>query len=310
MHGARPLRSTRRLSNLMPVLPKWYKITNSAEAGKPTLVSIYDEIGMFGVSASEFVGDLRGIQGDLEVHISSPGGDVYDGIAIYNALRQAQQRGQVHVIIDGLAASAGSFIAQAASPGMLEIAPHAEVMIHDGFCMAIGNAKDMRELADQLDRASDNIAGIYSDRTGKPTAYWREKMRAETWYTDQQAVADGLADRILGSDGNGEARPGDWDLSVYAAARKPKKGKKGRQPTKADPDPDGDGDDDTTAEGDTDHDYVAPGRLAGPEGEAGQEARQGHGRGPGGPAHPRRGARRRRLRVGRPRGHVRGVEVR
>lgn len=211
MHGARPLRSTRRLQNLSGTLPKWYTIVRN-QAG-PTQISIYDEIGFYGVPAAAFLDELSQVAGDIELHLHSPGGDIYEGLAIYNGLLQARKRGNVQVVIDGLAASAASFIAMAASRGMLEISPHARMMIHDGFCMAIGNAADMRELADQLDAESDNIAGIYADRTGKPAAYWREKMAAETWYTDQQAVAEGLADRIHGQEEN----PADtWDLSVFA----------------------------------------------------------------------------------------------
>lgn len=327
-HGARPLRSTRRLANLTQGLPAWYSIRNQAD-GAPTLVSIYDEIGFLGVSAASFMDELRQVQGDIEMHINSPGGDVFDGIAIFNQLKQAGKRGTVHVVVDGLAASAASFIAMAASPGRLEMAPHSRLMIHDGFGMAIGNAADMREMADLLDDASDNIASMYAGRTGKPVAYWRDKMRTETWYSGDQAVAEGLADSITGADG--EPKPGDWDLSVYAragaapvnqlgevyvpekyqrnwnesvqcphcrkfnatdasfcdqcgwklvgktdvaesgpggaqfSARKPKKGKRGRQPTRADPDPDHDGDDDETAAGDTDHDYVKPDGKPGPK---------------------------------------------
>lgn len=288
MHGARPMRSTRRLSNVLPQLPKWYNIAPVADG--PTLVSIFDEIGMLGVSAAQFVADLKGIAGDLEVHISSPGGDIYDGLTIYNTLLQARKRGTVNVIIDGLAASAASFIAMAASPGKLEISPHAEVMIHDGFCLAIGNAADMRELADQLDRASDNIAGIYADRTGKPAAYWREKMRAETWFTDRQAVDEGLADRIHGQETTPENL---WDLSVFARyadvppvrdaapVHEPVSGSHSHAgPSGQAPrlhshdgdashegvfDPDQDGDDDSSAEGDTDHDYVLPDGKPGPK---------------------------------------------
>jgi len=200
MHGARPLRSTRRLQNLAGVLPRWWKIENKAAVGGPAMISIYDEIGLYGVSAGDFLAEMREIPGDIEMHINSPGGDVFDGIAIYNQLKQAQKRGTVHIVVDGLAASAASFIAQAASPGHLEMAPHSQMMIHDGFAMGIGNAADMRELADQLDKASDNIASIYAERTGKPADHWRAMMRSETWLSDSEAVAAGLADRVQGAD--------------------------------------------------------------------------------------------------------------
>lgn len=234
--GKRPLRTTRRLANLHQGGHAWYRIQN--QAAGPTVVYLMDEIGWFGVSAQDFVSELAGIDGDVEMHINCPGGDVFDGIAIYNTLRQ--RKGTVAVVIDGIAASAASFIAQAASPGQLAMAPHAQMMIHDGFGMAIGNAADMREMADLLDQASDNIAGIYADRTGKAASYWRDAMKTETWYTDQSAVTEGLADKILGQ----EAPTDKWDLSVYAHMPADDSGSW---------DPDGDGDDDSTP----DHDHWA-----------------------------------------------------
>jgi len=250
-HGARPLRSVRRLSNLMPAMPKWYNIA-PAQAGGPTMISIYDEIGFYGVPAAMFLDELSQVPGDIELHLHSPGGDIYEGLAIYNGLLQARKRGNVQVVIDGLAASAASFIAMAASPGQLEVAPHARVMIHDGFCMAIGNAADMRTLADQLDEESENIAGIYADRTGKPAAYWRDKMRAETWYSDRQAVAEGLADRIHGQ---GDKPQDAWDMSVFANAPANAQGQKGTHGDHQRYDPDEDGDCDACAAGDTDHSH-------------------------------------------------------
>jgi ATP-dependent Clp endopeptidase proteolytic subunit ClpP len=202
----RPMRTTRDIKNLQG-RPAWYRIQRAADL--PTQISIYDEIGMLGVPADMFMRDLAALEGDIELHLNSPGGDVHDGIAIYNQLRQ--RPGVVAVVVDGLAASAASFIAQAASPGKLGIAPHAQMMIHLGFGMGIGNAADMRAYADLLDKASNNIAGIYADRSGKPAPYWLERMEAETWYDDHEAVAEGLADYIVGQE-----RPrASWDLSVY-----------------------------------------------------------------------------------------------
>lgn len=252
MHGARPMRTTRRLQNLQSALPRWWSISNKKTDGGPTLVSIYDEIGNFGVSAGEFLNELSGISGDLDVHISSPGGDVFDAIAIYNSLKA--RPGTVAVTIDGIAASAASFIAQAASPGHLEMAPFSTMMIHDGFAAGIGNAADMRSLADQLDAASDNIAAIYAARTGKPAEYWRAKMQATTWYKDSEAVADGLADRVR-ADGN--AVRNAWDLSIYNVAGDQDLGNGWVCGPDGKPrfDPDGDGDDDSSPAGDTDNDY-------------------------------------------------------
>jgi ATP-dependent Clp endopeptidase proteolytic subunit ClpP len=221
-------------------------------------VSIYDEIGFYGVSAGSFLADLKGVKGDIELHISSPGGDVFDGISIFNQLKQ--RKGSVHVIVDGLAASAASFIAQAASPGKLEMAPHSQMMIHNGFSMAIGDADDLRQTADLLDKITSEIASIYAGRSGKPSDYWLAKMSAETWYSDAEAVADGLADGIHGQ----EVPSAGWDLSVYSRAVNT--APIGDVPLGSDGwvkgadgtvrfDPDGDGDDDSTPEGDTDNDY-------------------------------------------------------
>lgn len=254
----RPLRTTRQVSNLQ-ARPGWYRIR--AQAGGPAQVSIYDEIGMLGVSADALLRDLAGIDGDIELHLNSPGGDVFDGIAIYNTLKQ--RPGVVAVVVDGLAASAASFIAQAASPGHLAMAPHSQMMIHDGFGMAIGNAADMRQMAGLLDKASDNISRIYADRSGKPADYWRGKMREETWLDDHEAVAEGLADSIVGQD---PPVRNAWDLSVYlnAPGARNASGREMHGDHEA-MDPDGDGDYDCCADGDTDHDYVMPDGSPGPK---------------------------------------------
>lgn len=246
----RSLRTTRDVRNLQG-RPSWYRIQASARVqGVPevTQVSIYDEIGFLGVSADAFMRDLSAVAGDIELHLNSPGGDVFDGIAIYNQLRQRQ--GTVSVVVDGLAASAASFIAQAASPGHLAMAPHSQMMIHEGFGMTIGAAADHRQAADLLDKASDNIAGIYADRSGRPASYWRDKMRAETWLSDAEAVAEGLADYVLGQEGPRNS----WDLSVYRNAAGGNDGWRMRDGRWVF-DPEDDGDDDSSPETDTDHDY-------------------------------------------------------
>jgi ATP-dependent protease ClpP protease subunit len=184
----------------------WYRIRNQTTG--PAQLHIYDEIGYFGVTAQDMIRDLAEIEGDLEVHISSPGGEVFDGIAIYNTLKQRHPT----IIIDSLAASIASVIAMAAAPGKLLISKNAQMMIHDGHGMAIGNAADMRELADMLDRTSNNIASIYSDRTGKPEAFWRQLMKDESWYSGQEAVDAGLADALF----NVPAVVTDqWDMTIF-----------------------------------------------------------------------------------------------
>lgn len=174
---------------------RWYEIKNLA--ADSAVVSIYDEIGGWGVTASEFVSDLKGITArSITLNINSPGGDVFDGLAILNALRQ--HTAQINVVIDGMAASAASFIAMAGDS--IKIAPNAMMMIHDASGLCVDNAQGMREMADLLDKTSQNIASIYQSRAGGTVEDWRAAMQAESWYTDQEAVDAGLADEILGSD--------------------------------------------------------------------------------------------------------------
>jgi ATP-dependent protease ClpP protease subunit len=195
----------------------WFTIGN--KAGKDdgaTVVDIYGEIGgawwdETAVSATGFIDQLRGISTDsIELHINSPGGDVYDGIAIYQAL--LDHPANVQVQIDAIAASAASFIAQAGDT--IVMGANAEMMIHDALGMCVGNAADMREFSGMLDKASDNIASIYAARAGNGgVPKWRQRMEDETWYSASEAVEAGLADEVVkvGKRGAGNT----FDLSDY-----------------------------------------------------------------------------------------------
>jgi ATP-dependent Clp endopeptidase proteolytic subunit ClpP len=196
----------------------WWRISNAAgDGGAPARVDIYDEIGWYGVTASAFVAQLNEITaGSIELHINSPGGDVYDGIAIYNAL--LDHPADVEVRVDGLAASAASFIAQAGD--RVVMGRNSEMMIHDALGMTIGNAADHRAMAEMLDAASDNLASIYAARAGNGgVKSWRKRMEDETWYTADEAVAAGLADSVSATPRRrGEAAASAepvWDLSVF-----------------------------------------------------------------------------------------------
>ncbi|WML79174.1 head maturation protease, ClpP-related [Streptomyces sp. VNUA74] len=184
-----------RPKNLRPRAASWYEIKNlSADTAE---ISLYDEVGLWGVTASAFADDLRGVTvKNITLRISSPGGDVFDGLAILNSLRQ--HPATVNVIVEGLAASAASFIAMAGDT--VQVAPQAMFMIHDASAMCWGNAEDMTETAALLDKASNNIAAVYAQRAGGTVEGWRAAMKAETWYTDREAVEAGLADGVLGDD--------------------------------------------------------------------------------------------------------------
>jgi ATP-dependent Clp endopeptidase proteolytic subunit ClpP len=184
---------------------KWYNLVEIE--GMQTL-HIYDEIGYWGITASSLVKDLASLGGkDLTVHMNTPGGEVFDGIAIYQALKN--YAGNVTVIVDALAASIGSVIAMAGNKVVM--AKNATMMIHEGHTVCAGNAAEMQHKAMQLDNASANIASIYAERAGGSVESWREYMRAETWFNAEETVRVGLADEIQGQSDASNV----WDLSMY-----------------------------------------------------------------------------------------------
>ena len=206
-------------------------------AGATATLRLYDPIdswgGWWGVSAKEFTAALDELPESvttIELLINSPGGDVFEGIAILNALRRHQAR--VVAVVEGLAASAASLIAVGADEVVM--GRNAELMIHDAWGICIGNAEDMTDMAANLGRISDNLARVYADKAGGDMEQWRAAMRAETWYSDVEAVDAGLADRVderTVADDGAKAR---FDLSAFnyagrAAAPSP--------PPKAAPEP-------------------------------------------------------------------------
>lgn len=191
----------------------WYRITNASSGKTKTArVDIYDVIG-WDESAKEFVGKLNALDVDrIDLHLNSPGGDVFDGIAILNALRDHPAR--VVSTVDGMAASAASFIAMSGDDIVMN--RNSEMMIHDAAGIAVGNSETMKDLAQRLDKVSDNIASIYAERAGGTVEDWRTAMRAETWYSAQEAVDAGLADRIAERvDHKAETVKNHFDVSVF-----------------------------------------------------------------------------------------------
>ena len=188
----------------------WYEIRNKSDDEAD--VYIMDEIGFWGITASEFVRELNRLDASLiNLYLNSPGGEVFDGMAIYNALKN--HKATVNVFIEGLAASAASFIAEAGDRIVIEKA--AAMMIHDPYGLVIGNATDMRKMGDALDGIADTIAGIYSDRAGDEVADWRGRMLDETWYNGEQAVEAGLADEMRDTKGKAKNRATAFNLSRF-----------------------------------------------------------------------------------------------
>lgn len=193
---------------------EFFRITN--HDGDAATLDLYGDIGFWtGVTASDFNQQLKNITAQaLTIHINSPGGDVFDGVAILNMLRA--HPATKHVVVDGLAASAASFIAMAGNT--ITVMPGAMMMIHDASGGCMGNAAEMQQMSDLLDKVSDNIASIYAAKSGKgDTVSWRETMRAEQWYTADEAVEAGLADRVGDTDSPSDFKPPTdrWTLNFY-----------------------------------------------------------------------------------------------
>jgi ATP-dependent protease ClpP protease subunit len=172
----------------------WYTIRNEADEAE---VRIYDSIGAFGISAEKFVGELQTITASkIRLRINTPGGGVFDATAIYNALRSHP----AHVVsdIEGAAASAGSWIALAGDE--VRMADNAYMMIHNAQGAVMGEAEEMRKTAETLDMLTSTIAGMYEKKTGKPKSHWLNLMNKTTWFTAEQAKAEGLVDEIYGGE--------------------------------------------------------------------------------------------------------------
>lgn len=196
----------------------WYQIRNSAAgADGPAEILIYDEIdSWFGVSAEALARDIAALDDsrELRVRINSPGGNVFDGVAILNALRG--HPGKVTVIVDSLAASAASFIAMGGDEVVMN--RDAEMMIHKASGLVVGGADDMRQQADLIDRLNDKMANIYAERAGGTVEDWLAIMAAETWYSADEAVEAGLADRVENVTADREQVAAKFDLSIFAHA--------------------------------------------------------------------------------------------
>ncbi|QFG09033.1 head maturation protease [Mycobacterium phage ThulaThula] len=196
----------------------WFRIQNKADDDTVAQIDIYDEIDWYwGVDARSFRNELKALPDSvetIELHINSPGGDVYDAIAIMNSLRQHKAR--VVTTVDGYAASSAGFIAVGASDELI-VAENAEIMAHLPWALMVGDANDMRKMADDLERIGRNIASIFAARAGGTVEEWMDVLTAETWWSAQESVDAGIADTVLAApkrDAKNSAR-NRFDLSVF-----------------------------------------------------------------------------------------------
>lgn len=175
----------------------WKMILNSVQ--KSAEIYIYEQIGKDyfsddAISAKQFVEDLKAL-GDIEklnIRINSPGGSVFEGLAIYNQLKA--HKASKTVYIDGVAASIASVIAM--SGDTIIMPENALMMIHDPHALAIGDAEIMRKMADILDKTAESLVSIYRDKCGKTDEEIRSAMKAETWFSAKEAVEFGLCDEM------------------------------------------------------------------------------------------------------------------
>lgn len=151
--------------------------------------------GYWGTSAKEVAKTLDELPDTIEnivLRINSPGGEAWEGMAILNLLRA--HSAQVMAVVDGMAASSASFIAAGCDETVMS--PGSQMMIHDAFTFAYGNAAVMAKAQRMLDSTSNSVAAIYAEAAGGSAEEWRQLMRDETWYTADEAVAAGLAVRV------------------------------------------------------------------------------------------------------------------
>ncbi|MFP7605038.1 head maturation protease, ClpP-related [Serratia quinivorans] len=172
-----------------------------AAASDDNTISVFDVIGQDywgeGVTAKRIAGTLRSMNGaDVTVNINSPGGDMFEGLAIYNLLREYQ--GKVTVKVLGLAASAASIIAMAGDD--IQIGRGAFLMIHNCWVVAIGNRHDFAAMVDYLEPFDNAMADIYAARSGLDSDAIKQMMDSETYIGGSDAIEKGLADGLLSSD--------------------------------------------------------------------------------------------------------------
>lgn len=204
--GALPLPGEKRISALTApsVLERWGDEAAGVRAlsSGDNVITMFDMIGEDfwtggGVTAKSVAAQLRAIgERPVEVQINSPGGDMFEGIAIYNVLREHSQ--PITVKVMGMAASAASIIAMAGDT--IEIGAASFLMIHNCWVVAIGNRHDMGETAEWLEPFDRAMAEVYAARSGQKVDAVAKWMDAETYMSGSVAVERGLADALLPAD--------------------------------------------------------------------------------------------------------------
>jgi ATP-dependent Clp protease protease subunit len=199
-------------------------------AGEEAEILVYDQIGegmfSYGVTAKDFVMRLKDI-GDkpVNIRINSPGGDVFEGLAIYNAMKA--HGGPVRCTVDGLAASIASIIAMGGKS--CSMADQSMMMIHNPFCVTVGDSEELRKTADLLDKVKGQMVDIYVEKSGMGKRECAAMMDEESWLTAKECMDAGLCDEI----GNDSKMSANFDLSLFAFKHVPEQLKQEPEPTRA-----------------------------------------------------------------------------
>lgn len=193
-----PFRIYNKTPAVLPVEDEhWYRIKAEVQADKTVIeIYIYGEIGGWGITANQFIQDLKALDDGVSPVVAAfntNGGDLFDGLAIHNALKRLGERCTARV--DALAASAGSVAACGAH--RVVMASNSMLMIHNPWTWTSGDAEDLRRVADVLDQTLEAIIAAYKSKAPDiDDAELRRMVNDETWLTAQEALALGLADEI------------------------------------------------------------------------------------------------------------------
>ncbi len=184
----------------------WFQVEDNGAGGGEAVLKIYDEIDeVYGLGAKDFTAELDAIEAEqIRLRINSPGGLIFDGLAIYHALRDHPAR--VVAQVDGVAASIASVIALAGDEVIMS-SPASYFMIHNPTGVGIGDSAELLRTAELLERMEGNFAELYAARTGRPVETIRSEMAEETWFIGAEAVEAGFANEVIdGQEGQeGEA---------------------------------------------------------------------------------------------------------
>ncbi len=191
------------------------RVDTSAEVAHIYVHDVIDQ--WWGASAEQIIKALAQAGGkDVHLHINSPGGDVFESLAMASAI--AGYSGKVTAIVEGLAASAATRLALSASE--VQMTEGGLFMIHNSWTMAWGNKSELRSTADLLDKVDAGIIGDYARKTGASTEKVAAWMDAETWFTAEEAKAAGFIDSVLPASQAPASNSSSWNLSAYANAPK------------------------------------------------------------------------------------------